>query len=82
MFKNLLFILTILSISFNVYAINNRAYTTSDVVKIAIVLGIVALIFSPAKFRIIVIGTALGLTLAYYTYKYIVPIFISSLNGP
>ncbi|WP_342226504.1 DUF5510 family protein [Rickettsia endosymbiont of Urophora cardui] len=82
MFKNLLFIITILSISFNVDAINNRAYTTSDIVKIAIVLGIVALIFSPAKFRIIVIGTALGLTLAYYTYKYIVPIFIFSLNGP
>lgn len=82
MFQNLLFILTILSISFNVYAIYNRAYTASDIVKIAIILGMVTLIFSPAKFRIIVIGTALGLSLAYYTYKYIIPIFISSLNGP
>lgn len=82
MFQNLLFILTILSISFNVYAIYNRAYTASDIVKIAIILGMVTLIFSPAKFRIIVIGTALGLSLAYYTYKYIIPIFIFSLNGP
>lgn len=82
MFKNLLFIITILSINFNVYAASSRAYTTSDITKIAIILGIVILIFSPARFRIVVIGTILGLMLAYLTYKYIVPIFISSLQGP
>ena len=44
-------------------------------------LGIVILIFGPAKLRIIVIGTMLGLACAYLTYKYAVPIFISLLNG-
>ena len=78
MFKNLLFMITILSINFNVYAASSRAYTTLDITKIAIVLGIVILIFSPARLRIVVIGTILGLMLAYLTYKYIVPIFISS----
>ncbi|WCR56629.1 MAG: hypothetical protein PG979_000686 [Rickettsia asembonensis] len=66
----------------NVYAINSSSYTTDDIIKIVIILGIVILIFSPAKFRIIVIGTMLGLACAYFIYKYIVPIFISSLNGP
>lgn len=82
MFKNLLCIIIFLVINLNVYAINSSSYTTDDIIKIVIILGIVILIFSPAKFRIIVIGTMLGLACAYFTYKYIVPIFISSLNGP
>ncbi len=82
MFKNLLCIIIFLGINLNVYAINSNSYTTDDIIKIVIILGIVILIFSPAKFRIIVIGTMLGLACAYFTYKYIVPIFISSLNGP
>ena len=82
MFKNLLCIIIFLGINLNVYAINSSSYTTDDITKIVIILGIVILIFSPAKFRIIVIGTMLGLACAYFTYKYIVPIFISSLNGP
>ncbi|AJQ51462.1 MAG: DUF5510 family protein [Rickettsia conorii subsp. raoultii] len=82
MFKNLLCIIIFLGINLNVYAINSSSYTTDDIIKIVIILGIVILIFSPAKFRIIVIGTMLGLACAYFTYKYIVPIFISSLNGP
>ncbi|MCC8418106.1 MAG: DUF5510 family protein [Rickettsia endosymbiont of Glossina mortisans submortisans] len=82
MFKNLLCIIVFLGINLNVYAINSGSYTTDDIIKIVIILGIVILIFSPAKFRIIVIGTMLGLACAYFTYKYIVPIFISSLNGP
>ncbi|CEO16711.1 MULTISPECIES: DUF5510 family protein [spotted fever group] len=82
MFKNLLCIVIFLGINLNVYAINSSSYTTDDIIKIVIILGIVILIFSPAKFRIIVIGTMLGLACAYFTYKYIVPIFISSLNGP
>ncbi|MFV9957621.1 MAG: DUF5510 family protein [Rickettsia conorii subsp. raoultii] len=82
MFKNLLCIIIFLGINLNVYAINSSSYTTDDIIKILIILGIVILIFSPAKFRIIVIGTMLGLACAYFTYKYIVPIFISSLNGP
>ena len=82
MFKNLLCIIIFLGINLNVYAINSSSYTTDDIIKIVIILGIVVLIFSPAKFRIIVIGTMLGLACAYFTYKYIVPIFISSLNGP
>lgn len=82
MFKNLLCIIMFLGINLNVYAINSSSYTTDDIIKIVIILGIVILIFSPAKFRIIVIGTMLGLACAYFTYKYIVPIFISSLNGP
>ncbi|ABV84439.1 MULTISPECIES: DUF5510 family protein [spotted fever group] len=82
MFKNLLCIIIFLGINLNVYAINSSSYTTDDIIKIVIILGIVILIFSPAQFRIIVIGTMLGLACAYFTYKYIVPIFISSLNGP
>lgn len=82
MFKNLLCIIIFLGINLNVYAVNSSSYTTDDIIKIVIILGIVILIFSPAKFRIIVIGTMLGLACAYFTYKYIVPIFISSLNGP
>ncbi|APZ29658.1 DUF5510 family protein [Rickettsia conorii] len=82
MFKNLLCIIIFPGINLNVYAINSSSYTTDDIIKIVIILGIVILIFSPAKFRIIVIGTMLGLACAYFTYKYIVPIFISSLNGP
>lgn len=82
MFKNLLCIIIFLGINLNVYAINSSSYTTDDIIKIVIILGIVILIFSTAKFRIIVIGTMLGLACAYFTYKYIVPIFISSLNGP
>lgn len=82
MFKNLLCIIIFLGINLNVYAINSSSYTTDDIIKIVIILGIVILIFSPAKFRIIVTGTMLGLACAYFTYKYIVPIFISSLNGP
>ncbi|BBJ31007.1 MULTISPECIES: DUF5510 family protein [spotted fever group] len=82
MFKHLLCIVIFLGINLNVYAINSSSYTTDDIIKIVIILGIVILIFSPAKFRIIVIGTILGLAFAYFTYKYIVPIFISSLNGP
>ncbi|AFC73796.1 DUF5510 family protein [Rickettsia montanensis] len=82
MFKNSLCIIIFLGINLNVYAINSSSYTTDDIIKIVIILGIVILIFSPAKFRIIVIGTMLGLACAYFTYKYIVPIFISSLNGP
>jgi|GEM_PF-6788655 len=81
MLKNLLFIITLLCINFSVYAISGKSYTTDDIEKIAIVLGIVILIFSPSKFRIAIIGTILGLTLAYLTYKYIVPIFIGSLNA-
>ncbi|AFB25754.1 MULTISPECIES: DUF5510 family protein [spotted fever group] len=82
MFKNLLCIIIFLGINLNVYAINSSSYTTDDIIKIVIILGIVILIFSPAKFRVIVIGTMLGLSCAYFTYKYIVPIFISLLNGP
>ncbi|QCS23865.1 hypothetical protein FEC77_00805 [Rickettsia parkeri] len=82
MFKNLLCIIIFLGINLNVYAINSSSYTTDDIIKIVIILGIVILIFSPAKFRIIVIGTMLGLSCAYFTYKYIVSIFISLLNGP
>ncbi|AXU06120.1 DUF5510 family protein [Rickettsia japonica] len=82
MFKNLLCIIIFLGINLNVYAINSSSYTTDDILKIVIILGIVILIFSPAKFRIIVIGTMLGLSCAYFTYKYIVPIFISLLNRP
>lgn len=82
MLKDLLCIIIFLGINLNVYAINSSSYTTDDIIKIVIILGIVILIFSPAKFRIIVIGTMLGLACAYFTYKYIVPIFISSLNGP
>ncbi|WP_032139309.1 DUF5510 family protein [Rickettsia tamurae] len=82
MFKNLLCIVIFLGTNLNVYAINSSSYTTDDIIKIVIILGIVILIFSPAKFRIIVIGTMLGLACAYFTYKYIIPIFISSLNGP
>ncbi|HJD59449.1 MAG TPA: DUF5510 family protein [Rickettsia endosymbiont of Omalisus fontisbellaquei] len=82
MLRNLLFAIVFLGINLNVYAINASAYTADDIIKIVIILGIVILIFSPAKFRIVVIGTILGLAFAYFTYKYIVPIFISSLNGP
>ncbi|AFC70471.1 DUF5510 family protein [Rickettsia australis] len=81
MFKHLLCIIIFLGINLNVYAINSSSYTTDDIIKIVIIFGVVILIFSPAKFRIIVIGTMLGLACAYFTYKYIVPIFISSLNG-
>ncbi|MGL4226308.1 MAG: DUF5510 family protein [Rickettsia sp.] len=82
MLRNLLFAIVFLGINLNVYAINASAYTADDIIKIVIILGIVILIFSPAKFRIVVIGTIVGLAFAYFTYKYIVPIFISSLNGP
>ncbi|KJW03670.1 putative membrane protein [Rickettsia endosymbiont of Ixodes pacificus] len=69
MFKNLLCIVIFLGINLNVYAINSSSYTIDDIIKIVIILGIVILIFSPAKFRIIVIGTMLGLAYAYFTYK-------------
>ncbi|MCZ6886585.1 MAG: DUF5510 family protein [Rickettsia endosymbiont of Ixodes persulcatus] len=82
MLRNLLFVIIFLGINLNVYAVNNSSYTADDIIKIVIILGIVILIFSPAKFCIVVIGTILGLAFAYFTYKYIVPIFISSLNGP
>jgi len=81
MLKNLLSIIILLCINFSVYATSSNTYTTTDIAKIAIVLGIVILIFSPAKFRIVVIGTILGLAFAYFIYKYIVPIFIASLQG-
>ena len=79
MLKNLLFVIIFLSISLNVYAMSANSYTADDIERIVIIFGIVILIFSPAKFRIVAIGTILGLALAYLTYKYIVPIFISSL---
>jgi len=82
MLRNLLCIIIFLGINLNVYAVSTSAYTADDIAKIVIILGIVILIFSPAKFRIVVIGTILGLVFAYFMYKYIVPIFISSLNGP
>ncbi|WP_347939271.1 DUF5510 family protein [Rickettsia oklahomensis] len=82
MLRNLLFVIIFLGINLNVYSVNNSSYTADDILKIVIILGIVILIFSPAKFRIVVIGTILGLAFAYFTYKYIIPIFISSLNGP
>ncbi|ADE29605.1 DUF5510 family protein [Rickettsia prowazekii] len=82
MFKHvLLSIIIFLGINQNVYSINSNSYKTDDIIKIVIILGIVILIFSPAKFRIIVIGTILGLACAYFTYKYIIPIFIASLNA-
>ncbi|ABV74482.1 hypothetical protein A1C_00745 [Rickettsia akari str. Hartford] len=81
MFKHLLCIIIFLGINLNVYAINSSSYRTDDIIKIVIILGIVIVIFSPVKFRIILIGTMLGLACACFTYKYIVPIFISSLNG-
>ncbi|WP_253308128.1 MULTISPECIES: DUF5510 family protein [unclassified Rickettsia] len=74
--KNIPFIgvlFTLLSSS-NAYAASNRPYTTADWEKIAIIVVIAVLIFSPSKFRVIVIGTTLGLTCAYLTYKYLLPI--------
>lgn len=56
MLRNLLFAIVFLGINLNVYAINASAYTADDIIKIVIILGIVILIFSPAKFRIVVIG--------------------------
>ncbi|ABV73044.1 alanine racemase [Rickettsia canadensis str. McKiel] len=82
MLRNLLCVIIFLGINLNVYSVNNSSYKADDIIKIVIILGIIILIFSPAKFRIVVIGTILGLTFAYFTYKYIVPIFISLLNGP
>ena len=82
MLRNLLCVIIFLGINLNVYSVNNSSYKADDIIKIVIILGIIILIFSPAKIRIVVIGTILGLTFAYFTYKYIVPIFISSLNGP
>ncbi|WP_341787147.1 DUF5510 family protein [Rickettsia endosymbiont of Cantharis rufa] len=82
MLRDLLFAIVFLGINLNVYAINTSAYTADDIIKVVIILGIVILIFSPAKFRIVAIGTILGLVFAYFAYKYIVPIFVSSLNGP
>lgn len=82
MIKNLLSVVFLICISINTYAASINSYTTADIAKIAMVLGIIILIFSPSKFRIVVIGTILGLSFAYFTYKYIVPIFVSSLQGP
>ncbi|XVN40260.1 MAG: DUF5510 family protein [Rickettsia endosymbiont of Argas persicus] len=81
MLKILLHIITLLCINFKAYATSMSTYTTSDIAKIAILLGIVVLIFSPARFRIAVIGTILGLAFAYFVYKYIIPIFIGSLSA-
>ncbi|HJD55660.1 MAG TPA: DUF5510 family protein [Rickettsia endosymbiont of Pyrocoelia pectoralis] len=82
MLKSLFFAAILLIINFNVYAVTGQAYTASDIGKIAAILGIVILIFSPAKIRVIIIGTIIGLIFSYYTYTFIAPIFISSLNGP
>lgn len=74
--KNISFIAVLFTIlsSGNAYAVNNQPYTTADWEKIAIIVVIAVLIFSPSKFRVIVIGTTLGLTFAYLTYKYLLPI--------
>ncbi|MGX6960610.1 MAG: DUF5510 family protein [Rickettsia endosymbiont of Pentastiridius leporinus] len=81
MLKNLFFAV-ILLINFNVYAVTGGTYSAADIGKIAAILGVVILIFSPAKIRVIIIGTIIGLIFSYYTYTFIAPIFISSLNGP
>lgn len=82
MLKNLFFAIILLILNFNVYAMSGGTYSAADIVKIAAILGVVILIFSPAKIRVIIIGTIIGLIFSYYTYTFIAPIFISSLNGP
>lgn len=69
--------ISIICVNFNANAASDQAYTTADVEKIAIIIGIVILIFSPSKFRVIVLGTLLGLTFAYLTYKYLLPILLT-----
>lgn len=74
--KLMLFICTLLYYIPDALAIDLESYSREDWEKIVLAVAIIITIACPIKYRIIIIGTILGLTLSYYTYKYLVPLII------
>lgn len=74
--KLMLFICTLLYYIPTALAIDFKSYSREEWEKIVIIIGIVITIACPTKYRIIILGTALGLTFSYYTYKYLVPFIL------
>lgn len=60
-------------------AFNYSAYSAQDWEKISVLFGVIIMIISPSKYRVIMIGAILGLTFSYYTYKYLVPFLLKML---
>ncbi len=73
----IIFFLLLIVITPYSFAFDYKNYGRGDWESIAIVTGIIITIISPPKYRIIIIGTVLGLIFSYFTYKYIVPILIN-----
>ncbi|XVN42324.1 MAG: DUF5510 family protein [Candidatus Rickettsia vulgarisii] len=72
-------ILIFIGCIFESIAFDYSFYTVRDWERIGVLLGIIVMIVSPSKYRVIMIGTVLGLTFSYYTYKYVVPFLFKLL---
>lgn len=65
---------------FQSVAFDYSSYTQQDWERIAVVVGIIVMIISPSKYRVMMIGTVLGLTFSYFTYKYVLPFLRQLFN--
>lgn len=72
-------ILIFIGCIFESIAFEYSSYTIQDWERIALVFGIIVMIVSPSKYRVMIIGTVLGLTFSYFTYKYVVPFLFKLL---
>jgi hypothetical protein len=79
MYKHIIVFLLVSVISiFSAFANEyNAHYTVIEWEKMAVVVAVAITVFSPSKYRIIIIGTFLGCMCSYFTYKYILPMFIN-----
>ncbi|WP_410520986.1 DUF5510 family protein [Candidatus Tisiphia endosymbiont of Beris chalybata] len=64
---------------FDAFAFDLQAYSIAEWERVSIIGLIIITIIVPSKYRVIIIGTVLGLTLSYFTYKYLVPFLLTFL---
>ncbi|WP_375326940.1 DUF5510 family protein [Candidatus Tisiphia endosymbiont of Nemotelus uliginosus] len=64
---------------FDVFAFDLPTYSIEEWERVGVIGLIIITIIVPSKYRVIIIGTVLGLTLSYFTYQYLVPFLLSFL---
>ncbi len=75
-----IFLLILIICVFDALAFNYKTYTMAEWVRIIIITITIIIIISPSKYRVIIIGTLLGLASTYLTYSYLLPFFLTALS--
>lgn len=75
----IIFLLTFIAYMFDVFAFDLPTYSIEEWERVGIIGLIIITIIVPSKYRVIIIGTVLGLTLSYFIYQYLVPFLLSFL---